>query len=139
MSQQFNRADLNLKNWGPGQLARTQFWTKIKDIENKRDVSISILGQFNINSITNNYLFLAFQISNNLTFLLIPEIKPDDNSELQFLWDYVSKSSGVTGTLIKRWRFFYKTYIMSITVRMLTGCIFLKKTSRICLVQEYLK
>ena len=85
MSQQFNRTDLNLKNWGPRQLTRTQFWTKIKDIENERDVSISILGQFNINSITNNYLFLAFQISNNLAFLLIPEIKPDDNSELQFL------------------------------------------------------
>ena len=52
---------------------------------------------------------------------------------------YFSKSSRVTGSLIKRWRFSYKTYIMSITVRMLTGCIFLKKTSRICLVQEYLK
>lgn len=77
MTQHFYRKDLNFKNWGTRQLARTQFWTKINDIENKRDARISILGQFNINSIKNNYLFLAFQISNNLVFLMISEIKPD--------------------------------------------------------------
>ena len=59
----------------------------LKDIR-QNNLNRPILGQLNINSIRNNFSFLASQIGNNVDILLISDTKFDDTFRTpQFLLD----------------------------------------------------
>ena len=65
----------------------------MKDIR-QNNINRPILGQLNINSIRNEFSFLATQIGNNLDIVLISETKLDDTfPTAQFLLDRFRKPS----------------------------------------------